>query len=117
MKVFLVAIMNERMKKKIKDKIDYEINKTNKSISEYKKLTKPISPENSIGRVSRMDAINNKSVIEVALRNLEDKILKLKLVKSKIDNDDFGICSRCKNVIPLGRILIVPESRFCVNCA
>jgi DnaK suppressor protein len=109
--------MNERMKKKIEDKIDNEINKTIESIFEYKKLTKPISPENSIGRVSRMDAINNKSVIESALRNLEDKLLKLKLVKRKIDNDDFGICVRCKNMIPLGRILIVPESRYCVNCA
>ena len=93
------------------------IKKTIESISEYKKLTKPISPENSIGRVSRMDAINNKSVIEAALRNMEEKLLKLKFVKSKIDNDDFGICTSCKNEIPLGRILIVPESRFCVKCA
>ena len=109
--------MNEKMKKEIQEKIDTEINKTIESISEYKKLTKPISPENSIGRVSRMDAINNKSVIESALRNMEEKLLKLKFVKSKIDNDDFGICTSCKNEIPLGRILIVPESRFCVKCA
>ena len=105
------------MKKEIEEKIDTEINKTIESISEYKKLTKPISPENSIGRVSRMDAINNKSVMEAALRNMEEKLLKLKFVKSKIDNDDFGICTSCKNEIPLGRILIVPESRFCVKCA
>ena len=31
-------------------------------IEEYRELTKPIPPENAIGRVSRMDAINNKSV-------------------------------------------------------
>ena len=109
--------MDEKMKKEIEEKIDTEINKTIESISEYKKLTKPISPENSIGRVSRMDAINNKSVMEAALRNMEEKLLKLKFVKSKIDNDDFGICTSCKNEIPLGRILIVPESRFCVKCA
>ena len=117
MKVFLVTIMNESTKKKIEEKIDNEINKTVKSISEYKKLTKPIGPENSIGRVSRMDAINNKSVMEAALRNMEDKLLKLKFVKSKIDNDNFGICTRCKTEIPLARILIIPESRLCVNCA
>ena len=35
MKVFLVAIMNESTKK-IEEKIDNEINKTVKSISEYK---------------------------------------------------------------------------------
>ena len=31
-------------------------------IEEYRELTKPIPPENAIGRVSRMDAINNRSV-------------------------------------------------------
>ncbi len=31
-------------------------------IEVLKELTKPIAPENAIGRVSRMDAINNKSI-------------------------------------------------------
>ena len=35
-------------------------------IKEYKELTKPIAPENAIGRISRMDAINNNCfVIEI----------------------------------------------------
>ena len=38
-------------------------------IEEYRELTKPIPPENAIGRVSRMDAINNRSVNEAALNN------------------------------------------------
>ena len=36
-------------------------------------LTKPIPPENAIGRVSRMDAINNRSVNEAALRTAEQQ--------------------------------------------
>ena len=86
------------------------------SINEYKKLTKPISPENSIGRVSRMDAINNKSVMEESLRKLEAKYEKLKFIKTQTQNEDFGMCLKCKNEIPLGRIMIIPESRFCVKC-
>ena len=39
----------------------------------------PIAPENAIGRVSRMDAINNKSVNEAALKKAE---IKLKTSKS-----------------------------------
>ena len=48
--------------------IKEEILKTTDSIEHYKELTKPIAPENAIGRVSRMDAINNKSVNEAALK-------------------------------------------------
>ena len=109
--------MNEEKRTQLKKTIDNEIKKTIFSLEEYKQLTKPIKPENSIGRVSRMDAINNKSVIEAALRNLEEKLKKLKFIKTQVYNNDFGICVRCNQEIPIGRMLIVPESRFCVNCA
>ena len=70
--------MKDEELKKIKKILTYEISKVNNNIIEYKKSTKPISPENSIGRVSRMDAINNKSVVEAALRNAEKKIERTK---------------------------------------
>ena len=104
-------------KAEIKSTITAEISKTEKSIEDYRKLTKPIAPNDAIGRVSRMDAINNKSVNEASLRQAEAKLTKLKLVLSKIDHDDFGICLKCKQPIPVGRILIRPESLLCVNCA
>ncbi|HIN40228.1 MAG TPA: TraR/DksA family transcriptional regulator, partial [Flavobacteriales bacterium] len=30
---------------------------------------------------------------------------------------DFGLCSKCYKVIPAGRLLLMPHSRYCVNCA
>jgi DnaK suppressor protein len=101
----------------IKNRIKKEIQKTENQISEYKELTKPVEPENAIGRISRMDAINNKSVFEAALRKAKDKLYKLNIVLSKIDEDDFGICLSCKNPIPIGRILVMPQSRTCVKCS
>ncbi len=80
-------------------------------------MTKPIAPDVAIGRLSRMDAINNKSVTEAALRQAEEKLRNLNLVFSKLGTKDFGLCLRCKNPIPLGRILFRPESLYCVNCA
>lgn len=109
--------MDKKTIAEIKEKIIAEIEKTEKSIVEYKDITKPIAPENAIGRVSRMDAINNKSVAEAALRKAEEKLSKLKFVLGKIDEDDFGLCAKCKQQIPLGRILLMPQSRYCVKCA
>ena len=104
-------------KTEVKLKIETEIQKTEKQIAEYKELTRPIGPENAIGRISRMDAINNKSVTEAALRNSKEKLLKLNIANSKIDDKDFGLCIKCKQPIPLGRILFMPEARTCVNCS
>ena len=109
--------MNKAQKQEIEQRIASEIEKTQSSVNEYKEQTKPIAPENAIGRVSRMDAINNKSVVEAALRKAEEKLNKLLLVKDKINDDDFGLCLRCGKEIPIGRILLMPQSRNCVGCA
>ena len=104
-------------KAEIKQKLLDEISKTELLIKEYRELTKPIAPDVAIGRISRMDAINNKSITEAALRQSEEKLVNLNRVLSKLDENDFGICLKCRQKIPFGRILIRPESLYCVNCA
>ena len=101
----------------IRIKILEEIQKTERLISEYKEMTKPVEPDSAIGRISRMDAINNQAVTESSLRQAREKLKKLNIVLSKIGDKDFGICLSCRKPIPLGRILVRPESMHCVNCA
>jgi len=103
-------------RREIEKRIKEEILSTTISVEKYTELTKPIAPENAIGRVSRMDAINNKSVNQVALTNAELKLNNLKVALSKLDDEDFGICIRCNNPIPIGRILLMPQAITCVNC-
>lgn len=104
-------------KNELKNMFENEIAKTKQLIVEYRELTKPVAPDVAIGRISRMDAINNKSVVESLLRQAEDKLNKLIYLLSKIDSAEFGLCIKCKNPIPIKRMLIKPESLFCVNCA
>jgi DnaK suppressor protein len=103
--------------KEIKDKIQSEIRNTELEISDLKELTKPIAPENAIGRLSRMDAINNKSIYDAALVKAQDKLQKLQIAERNVDKPDFGICVKCGKPIPIGRILLMPQSNRCVNCA
>ncbi len=104
-------------KKELKDKIIATIETLKVKIEELKEVTKPIAPENAIARISRMDAINNRSVNEASLRVAEEKLKKLERALLKIDEPNFGICIRCNKPIPEGRLLIMPESITCVNCA
>jgi DnaK suppressor protein len=104
---------NEEIKQRIKE----EISKTEKNIIDYQEMTKPVAPDVAIGRISRIDAINNKAVTELALRKAKEKLNKLNYVLTKVGSKDFGICIKCQIKIPIGRILIKPESLKCVNCA
>jgi DnaK suppressor protein len=109
--------MDKTQLKALQEKIEDEIKSTQEKVNEYSELCQPIAPENSIGRISRMDAINNKSVVEAALRVAIDKMQQLKEMQNKIKDADFGICNKCKQAIPFGRLIIQPYSKFCVICA
>jgi DnaK suppressor protein len=80
-------------------------------------MTQPVKPDVSLGRISRMDAINNKSVMEVALRNKKGKLSKLKIALSKIEDPSFGICTDCNSEIQSARMIYMPESNKCIRCA
>ena len=109
--------MNSNELKEIETLIISEIKETKEYISEYKEMTKPEAPDCAIGRVSRMDAINNRSVTEAALRSSEEKLKGLEYVLTKLDDPNFGKCARCNEKIAIKRIILRPQSVYCVRCA
>lgn len=104
-------------KEEIRLKIESEIQKTEKDIVALVDLTQPISPENAIGRISRMDAINNKSINDASLLKSREKLKNLEFALDKLGSADFGICIKCKGPIPVGRIMLIPQAKKCVKCA
>lgn len=109
--------MNAQTKDEISRKIRSEIDKAQQEISRLKELVKPISPDNAIGRLSRMEAISAKSVNEAALSSVQNKLMGLQRALANIDEPEFGTCFECGEAIPLGRILLMPAAKLCVGCA
>ena len=109
--------MKELNKSDLKQEVAKRISALKNQIEELKEMTKPIAPDCAIGRVSRMDAINNRSVNLAALEKKEEKYKALKIILDDIDLPKFGKCVVCGTDIQLGRILIVPESKRCMRCA
>jgi len=80
------------------------------------KMSKPIAPDNAIGRLTRMEAINAKSINDANIRTAKIRLMKLEKALEGINDPDFGICQLCEKKIPLKRLMIVPESNVCVQC-
>ena len=104
-------------KTQLREKILDAIQLTEDKILQLEEDTQPISPENSIGRISRMDAINNKSVAEAALRTARKKLSNLRIALNKLDQPGFGKCMRCGKAIQTARLMYMPQSSRCVHCA
>lgn len=109
--------MDKEAKVVLKNRIVELISEMEAEILLLEEHVKPVSPENSLGRISRMDAINNKGVAEVSMRNKKSKLSKLRVALEKIDSDGFGLCSNCGRAIQEGRLMFLPESTRCMRCA
>lgn len=109
-------MLSKQQKTKIKDKVVEDIKKLQTKIEELKEFTKPIEPENAIGRLSRMDAINNKSVQEAALRKNKERLQLLEKILPEIEAENYGTCRGCGDAIPIERLMIRPEVLMCVGC-
>lgn len=108
--------MIQEEKQQLIEIIDTEITKLTKKVNELKDFTGPIAPDDAIGRISRMDAINNKSIFEASLRNIQTRLEQLSHALKIINDADYGICVKCRQSIPFERLKIRPEIRLCANC-
>lgn len=109
--------MTTEEKNAILSTLSREKKKIMNRIAELEELTRPISPSDAIGRVSRMDAINNKSVNEAALLTAKTKLRNIEISLELAETPEFGKCRQCGIEIPAKRMLAMPGSTRCVGCA
>jgi DnaK suppressor protein len=109
--------MTDVEREQLREIILKQIGKTKEKIVSMEATVQPIGPENAIGRVSRMDAINNKSVAEAALRQARIKLRSLENSLKSINEPSYGNCTRCGKEIEIKRLMLMPESNSCVRCS
>lgn len=108
--------MENKIRIKFENLISEHISQLEIDIESLKELTKPISPDNSIGRVSRMEAIGEKSVNDEALRKSKVRLELLKKASVRVKTEDYGLCLNCEEPIQEKRLEIIPESILCMSC-
>ncbi len=111
------AAMNEKERIELKQKIIEEIRAQKHLIESFIETSKPVAPDNAIGRLTRMEAISSQGISEASLNSSRAKLVKLEKALEKINLPEFGICARCSRSIAQGRIILMPESTLCVSCA
>lgn len=108
--------MTDEERKEIARQIEDDMESLNKEISLLKGEVKPIPPDNALGRLTRVEAIQSKAIAEANLRTAQTKYGKLKRRRAHLEDPDFGICVLCEEPIPLARLMLLPESTRCVRC-
>lgn len=109
--------MTEKEKADLKTSIESKKAELEEMIKNLKEETKPQGLDSAIGRISRMDYINNKSVNESSLRKAENDLKSIERWLSIFGSDKFGKCSYCGNEINPKRLIYMPASTRCIHCA
>lgn len=110
--------MNQDERAALKQHIQDRIVSLKKDIESFRESVKPVSPDNAIGRITRMEAINSKSMNEATLNKAKRTLAGLERAFGRIDDDpDFGLCAECDEPIPFKRLMALPETHLCVKCA
>lgn len=78
--------------------------------------TKPIAPDVSVGRLSRLDSMQMQQMALAGKRRLEDQRTRLHEARRRIDAGGFGRCVQCDGDIAIERLQHQPEAVMCMPC-
>ena len=73
--------------------------------------------QQSIGRLSRMDAMQRQAIAAESGRRRTNRISRLKAALERISEGEYGYCSNCDEPISFGRLIADPAAQLCLNCA
>lgn len=73
--------------------------------------------QTKIGRLSRMDALQVHAMEEETERRRDAEIHRIDAALKRMEEGDYGYCTRCGDQIPLKRLEFDPSTPLCVDCA
>ncbi len=72
--------------------------------------------QTSVGRISRIDAIQQQSMAVSTLAKAKVSLQKVNAALLRLENDNYGFCNKCDENIELRRLMVQPEASFCLQC-
>lgn len=82
-----------------------------------KDATEPVQLDTSIGRLSRMDAMQSQQMALALKERQRQQLVRVERALRSIDDGNYGACKMCREPISEERLELQPEATVCVTCA
>lgn len=73
--------------------------------------------QQSVGRLSRMDAIQRQAMAQARSRRRAARRQRILAALARIDEGEFGYCMECGEAVEPARIDLDPTTPLCLDCA
>jgi DnaK suppressor protein len=89
-----------------------------REITEDRKTIDPVVLDQSrVGRVSRMDAMQQQAMSQAAARLVAMEERRVRMALNRMATGDYGYCINCDEEIVEGRLRVDPGILTCIDCA
>ena len=73
--------------------------------------------QQSVGRLSRMDAMQQQSMELATEERRQHRLAALAAALRRVDSGGYGYCLECDDKIAAGRLAVDPAVTLCIDCA
>ena len=112
-----VNTMNTETLNQFKRRIEDAVEELRLALEEGGEGTRPVQLDTSIGRLSRMDAIQSQQMALALKQRQREQLQRLKRALERVADGTYGQCRKCRGVIAIERLEAQPDAVFCVDCA
>ncbi len=110
--------LSETELKALRQALERRLDDLRRSIEGTADSRKPVELDQaSVGRLSRMDAMQMQAMAQAAERMRGQEIERIKMTLGRLDDGDFGTCLTCGEDISPKRLAIDPTVPTCIRCA
>ena len=78
--------------------------------------TRPVDLDEPIGRLTRIDAIQQQRVTSANRRSSDIRLRQVIQALGFMQRGDYGLCRKCEEPIGYARLSARPESPYCLEC-
>lgn len=91
-------------------------NELQKLLEDSNEGAQPVSLDEPIGRLSRMDAMQQQSMVKANRRTAQTRLSRIETALRRYREDEYGLCAECEEEIGYARLKAQPETPFCIGC-
>lgn len=77
---------------------------------------KPVDLEQPIGRVSRVDAMQQQSMTRANREAVRLRLQRVDAALRRVEAGEYGECLACEEPIGFARLEVQPETPLCIGC-
>jgi DnaK suppressor protein len=87
------------------------------SLNEGKNEAAPVALDTSIGRLSRMDAMQSQQMAIALKQRQQQQLVRVENAIEAVGDGTYGNCRKCGKPISEERLDVTPDAVLCIDCA